>query len=66
MVRQLGFQSALRINGPLNLVRSLVLPLMLRVSIRLADQWPFELGGAAVTWSAAAFQSALRINGPLN
>ena len=36
------FQSALRINGPSNFDRNGVTSLHALVSIRLADQWPFE------------------------
>ena len=39
-----GFQSALRINGPSNVDDFGVLWLRDAVSIRLADQWPFEPG----------------------
>ena len=61
------FQSALRINGPSNRRNQGAPCGDAKVSIRLADQWPFERGCQPAPRGARdGFQSALRINGPSN
>ena len=60
------FQSALRINGPSNLIGFAEREFFLQFQSALRINGPSNPGWARGRWGGAPFQSALRINGPSN